>query len=105
VEQYRIYLQDVKAGKLTLENRDFDTGKPTLEGEYRLTDEAYAKLLGKLADAKFVGVSSDLVHNVLGFYRDPKAPDFNKKKPEQREKTLRDLEELRALDLEKVAAR
>jgi len=33
VEQYQIYLQDVKAGKLTLENRDFDTGKQTEEGE------------------------------------------------------------------------
>jgi len=103
VEQYRIYLQDVKAGKLTLENRDFDTGKPTREGEYRLTDEAYAKLLDKLADAKFVGVSSGLLHNVLGFYRDPNAPDFNKKKPEEREKTLRNLKELRVLSLDEVA--
>jgi hypothetical protein len=105
VEQYRIYLQDVKAGKLVLENRDFDTGKPTREGEYRLTDEAYAKLLDKLAGAKFVGVSTDLLHNVLGYYSDPNAPDFNKKKPEQREKTLRNLEEMKALNLEKVAMR
>jgi hypothetical protein len=70
-----------------------------------LTDEAYAKLLDKLAGAKFVGVSTDLLHNVLGYYSDPNAPDFNKKKPEQREKTLRNLEEMKALNLEKVAMR
>jgi hypothetical protein len=105
VEQYRIYLQDVKAEKLHLENRDFDTGKQTKEGEYRLTDEAYGKLLDKLANAKFAGASPELQQNILGFYQDPNAPDFNKKKPEQRDKTLRNIEALRALNLEKVASR
>ncbi len=105
VDQYRIYLQDVKAGKLNLENRDFDTGKQTREGEYRLTDEAYGKLLDKLASGKFAGASPGLQQNILGFYQDPNAPDFNKKKPEQRDKTLRNIEALRALNLEKVASR
>jgi hypothetical protein len=103
VDQYRIYLQDVKAGKLTLENKDFDTGKQTQEGEYRLTDEAYDKLLDKLAKAKFAGASPELQHNILAFYQNPNSPDFNKKKPEQRDRTLRNLEDLRALNVEKVA--
>jgi Zinc dependent phospholipase C len=105
VDQYRIYLQDVKAGKLTLENKDFDTGKQTQEGEYRLTDEAYGKLLDKLANAKFAGASPELQRNILAFYQNPNSPDFNKKKPEQRDRTLRNVEELRALNIEKVATR
>lgn len=105
VDQYRINLQDLKAGKLALENKDFDTGKQTMEGEYRLTDEAYSKLLDKLANAKFADASPELQQNILAFYKDPNAPDFNKKKPEQRNKTLKNLEELRKLQLEKTAAR
>lgn len=105
VDQYRNYLQDLKTGKLTLTNRDFDTGKQTQEGEYRLTDEAYGELLDKLATARFAGASLELKKNILAFYEDPNAPDFNKKKPDQRSRTLKNIEELRSLHLEKTAAR
>jgi zinc dependent phospholipase C len=105
VDQYRVYLQDLQAGKLTLPNRDFDTGKVTKEGEYRLTDEAYGKLLEKLANAKFAGGSLELQQNILDFYQDPSAPDFNKKKPDQRSRTLKNIEALKALQLEKAVAR
>lgn len=105
VDQYRVYLLDVKAGKLTLENRDFDTGKQTQEGEYGLTDEAYGKLLDKLAIAKFAGASLELQQNILAFYQNPNAPNLNKKKPDQRDRTLRNIEELRALNIDKVATR
>jgi hypothetical protein len=85
----------VKAGQLTLGNRDFDTGKQTKEGEYRLTDEAYGKLLDKLANAKFSGTSPELQQNMLAFYQDPNAPNVKEKKPDQRNRTLRTIEELR----------
>ena len=97
VDQYRIYLQELKAGTLSLENKDFDTGKQTREGEYGLTDEAYGKLLDKLASAKFASASPELRQNILAFYQDPNAPNLNKKKPEKRNKTLRNLEELKSL--------
>jgi hypothetical protein len=97
VDQYRVYLEELKTGKLTPENKDFDTGKQTKEGEYRLTDEAYGKLLDKLATAKFAGVPPDLRQNILAFYQDPNAPNLNKKKPEQRNKTLRNIQEVRSL--------
>ncbi len=73
VEQYRIYLRAVSVGTITLENRDFDTGKATRAGEYRLTDEAYAKLTGKLADTKFAKLSPSLQRNILDFYADPQS--------------------------------
>ena len=41
-------LAENHAQTLKLENRDFDTGKPTIPGEYRLTDETHAKLALKV---------------------------------------------------------
>jgi len=105
VEQYRAYLQDLRAGKLVLDNRDFDTGKRTSAGEYRLTDEAYATLLMRLADHKFADANTALQQNILAFYSPPAVPIFNKKKPEQRNRILRNVEELRLLLLETIAAR
>ena len=105
VEQYKAYLQDLRAGKLVLENKDFDTGKPTLAGEYKLTDDAYATLLTRLADHKFAGTDTALQRNILAFYEPPAVPIFNKKKPEQRARILRNIEELRLLLLEPIATR
>jgi hypothetical protein len=98
VDKYRVYLQDLKADKkLTLANKDFDTGRQTREGEYGLTDKAYGKLLDKLANTKFTGASPELRQNILAFYEHPSAPDLNRKKSDQRNKTLRNLEDLQSL--------
>jgi hypothetical protein len=105
VEQYRNYLKDLRAGKLVLDNKDFDTGKHTTAGEYRLTDEAYATLLGKLKDSKFADATTALQQNILAFYEPPAVPIFDKKKPDHRNKTLRNIEELKSLQLEKAAVR
>ena len=68
------------AGKeaLTLVDTNFDTGKPSKFGEYKLADEACAKLLIKLQDHKPEGVDADLRKSLLDFYgsnapADPKA--------------------------------
>lgn len=104
VDQYRIYLQARKAGALSLENKDFDTGQRTIEGEYRLTDETYGKLLDKLVNGKFINASAALQRNILGFYRDPDAARFNGERPEQRSKTLKNIEALRSLQSAQTAA-
>src|ERR1700680_2246291 len=70
VDQYRIYLGQVRAGSLELVNCDFDTGKATKAAEYSLTDESYAKLLGPLTDRKVDLTTSDLRSNILQFYSD-----------------------------------
>jgi hypothetical protein len=74
VDQYRTYLQQEHAGSLELGNVDFDTGKETKPGEYSLTDETYAKLLGQLAERKFDQTSPELRENILNFYSDLSAP-------------------------------
>ncbi|HEY5028027.1 MAG TPA: hypothetical protein VIK39_06430 [Candidatus Angelobacter sp.] len=50
-----------------------------------------------MATAKFAGASPELRQNILAFYRDPNAPNLNKKKPEERNKTLHNIEELKSL--------
>jgi hypothetical protein len=96
VDEYRAYLLDVKNGKLDIANKDFDTGKTTQPGEYKLTDQTYAKLLDQLAKIKFVGTQADLRANILAFYADPAAPNFTKKKRGQWNKTLLELDQLKS---------
>ena len=97
VERYANLLQKLRAGeKLELPNMDFDTGKKTVAGEYRLTDEAYAKLLGKLEERKFDLLTPELRSDVLQFYADPKAQIATKKDAEQWQKTLNSLRALKA---------
>ena len=70
VDQYRAFLQAVGADSLVLSNYDLDSGNPTKEGEYSLTDLTYAKLLGQLAKNKFDQTTPELRDNVLQFYSD-----------------------------------
>jgi hypothetical protein len=79
IAQYAIYLRESKAGTLSLPNRDFDTGKPTVAGEYGLTDEAYANLLAKVADGHFAGMTPELRQNILAFFDTANVPLFAKK--------------------------
>jgi hypothetical protein len=58
-----------------LANRDLDTGERVSPGEYMLTDRTYDKLLRKLAEKKFDGVTPELRDNILGFYAAMKTPD------------------------------
>ena len=47
VDLYRAEIRTLQQNggrRITLPNRDFDTGKPTLPGEYELTDQTHAKL-------------------------------------------------------------
>jgi hypothetical protein len=95
-ERYSKLLQKLRAGeKLELPNMDFDTGKKTIAGEYRLTDEAYSKLIRKLDERKFDLLTPELRADVLQFYADPKAQIATKKDAEQWQKTL---DSLRALE-------
>jgi hypothetical protein len=103
VEKYRAELRDLKTDKLQLANMDFDTGKPTSPGEYRLTDETYAKLLDKLAKTKFVDLKPDLRQNILTFYQNPSAPNYTKKKREKWSKVQQQLEELKTAPTEQAS--
>jgi len=68
VDQYRVFLEEVRTDTLVLPNCDFDSGNPTRVTEYSLTDETYAKLLGQLAKSKFDQTTPELRDNILEFY-------------------------------------
>jgi hypothetical protein len=95
VDQYRAYLQQVRAGSLELTNSDFDTGKETKAAEYSLTDETYAKLLGQLEDRKFALTTPDLRNNILNFYADLSLPLETKKDSGRWQNVLASLAQLK----------
>ena len=71
IERSKALLAQVNAGRLDLPNENFDSGEPTVAGKYKGADEAYAKLVEKLADKQFAGMSPDLRQNILAFYQGP----------------------------------
>src|SRR5581483_4872650 len=74
IEDYKKLLKESEKEPLHLSNTDFDTGKMTRAGEYRLTDNAYGHWLDDLAKDNFVQVTPQLRENILQFYSDPNAP-------------------------------
>jgi Zinc dependent phospholipase C len=105
VDQYRAYLKDLKTDKLQLADMDFDTGRPTTPGEYRLTDETYAKLLDKLAKAKFADLKPDVRQNILAFYQNASAPNFTKKKRDKWNKVQQELDQLKTVQAVQASLR
>ena len=79
VDQYRVFLEEVRTDTLVLPNCDFDSGQATKAAEYSLTDDTYAKLLAQLSERKFDLTSPELRDNILQFYSDLSAPIDTKK--------------------------
>jgi hypothetical protein len=96
VERMVGLLRDADAGRLQLENRDFDTGKLTRPGEYELTDKAYATLLHKLAKRNFDLLTPQLRDNILQFYGDLQADFATKKKPDDWKELVANLKRLKS---------
>jgi hypothetical protein len=97
VDQYRAFLEEVRADTLALPNCDLDSGKLTKAAEYSLTDEAYAKLLGQLSDKKFDSTPPELRVNILDFYSDLSAPIETKKNQVRWQSVLTSLDQLRSV--------
>ena len=74
LERYRALLGDVKANRLKLANDNFDTGKLTKLGDYKLADATYAELMEKLGKSKSA-VTPDLRKDILAFYGAAEAPE------------------------------
>jgi Zinc dependent phospholipase C len=74
MKRYQALLVEVKQNRLQLANDNFDTGKPTKLGEYRMADDTYAELLEKLGKSKSV-IAPELRANILQFYGNSEAPE------------------------------
>jgi hypothetical protein len=77
MRSYRELLAAVREDRLQLVNENFDTGRPARFGDYRLADEAYAKLLDRL-EATPAGISEPLRANILSFYGASGVPSSDK---------------------------
>jgi hypothetical protein len=96
LEEYRKLLAQVGDGKLALMNLDFDTGQPTLPGEYSMADNAFSKLAIELADKEPKDVDAKVVKEVLGFYQNLNSAYATRSNPKQWADTMKALERLRA---------
>ena len=70
----RTKLRQVADGHLELANTNFDTGRHSRHGEYKLADDTYAEWMSRLAKQKFEGVTAPIRANVAGFYGDRPQP-------------------------------
>jgi hypothetical protein len=104
LEHYRALLKEVEAGKPSLPNRDFDTGKPTEAGEYKLADEAYAKLVVELAGRHFENTQPELRQNILAFYSGGTAQLAARRDVKHWRETVRAVEQLKSLPSQPAAA-
>jgi hypothetical protein len=95
VDQYHIFLEQVRLNALVLPDCDFDTGEPTKAAEYSFTDQAYAKLLSQLSDHKFDRTSPELRDNILQFYSDLSLPIETKNEQDDWKKVLTELDQLK----------
>jgi hypothetical protein len=95
VDQYRVFLEEVRTDTLVLPDCDLDSGKLTTAAEYSLTDDAYAKLLAQLSDKKFESMPPELRANILDFYGDLSAPIETKKDQVRWQSILTSLDQLR----------
>jgi len=95
VQTYKQQLQALKAGNLHLPDVNFDTSERTRAGQYKLTDEAYADLLGKLAEKHFAHVTPALRDDILHFYDNLNAPIETKRHKDKWERLQRQLIQLK----------
>jgi hypothetical protein len=73
--RYRSLLAMVRDQPAQLQNENFDIGKPTRRGDYRMADDTYSKLLERLDASK---TSSDLRRHILDFYEGSNGPESEK---------------------------
>ncbi len=103
VDQYKAFLKAVGTNTLVLPNCDFDTGQPTEAAEYSLTDDAFAKLLNRLAEHKFDRTSPELRENILQFYSDLSAPIETKNDASGWQSVLTSLDQLELMTPHAIA--
>jgi Zinc dependent phospholipase C len=97
IDRYRGLLAGVSTGRLKLPNNNIDVGIVTNAGKYKLTDEAYAKLLRKL-EGHYVDLPQDLRTDILAFYQDLSLPIATKSNPGDWAKLQEDLSYLEAVN-------
>jgi hypothetical protein len=104
IDDYRALLRESRDPNIKLPNKDYDTGRDTRPGEYKLTDKTYERLLADQAKRHFDHISPELRDDILAFYSDLNAPIHTKGSKKAWESTLAHLDELRKTDVAATSA-
>jgi hypothetical protein len=105
LDQYRkLVKQQRETQRPTLTNDNFDLGTTSAPGEYQMSDTAHAKLLGKLADQNFAGLTPEIRAELLGFFGGTDTPFKLKKDQKAWAKLQTELETLRKLPSRETVA-
>lgn len=104
VQNYKSLLDELSDGKLSLENRNFDTGKLIKPGEYPICDTTYAKLLNRLHKRQYKNVSASLRENILAFYGNAGSMMAVKTSRNKLRKTIQQVNRLKQMDLAQAPA-
>jgi hypothetical protein len=99
LDRYRSQLSQLSDGNVVLPNDNFDVGKRTPPGEYRLNDDTYAELLHRLAERHFSGVTPELQTDIEQFYADPAFPNATKRGPKRWSRVQSELAQLKSSSL------
>ena len=99
MDTYSHLLEEQKRPRVQLVNLDFDTGAVTTPGEYPMADDAYAKLVVKLADKPPAVIDAALRNHVLAFFRDLERPFATKKDKKEWRATVEALNKLKSPSL------
>jgi hypothetical protein len=97
LDQYRVYLTQLKEGPIELPNDNIDVGEITARGQYRLYDKTCEQLLDKLAASNFANASPQLRADLLRFFSEPAGTDDAKLKQRDREKLQANIKQLRTI--------
>jgi hypothetical protein len=95
-ERYGAALDALGRGRLDLPNTDFDTGKPTTRGEYKMADDTYAELLHRLTGRRSAGVPDALRLNINAFFAAKSNGPSSRKERKRAAQIQKDLTELNA---------
>jgi hypothetical protein len=95
LDRFRGHLSDLDGGRIELINDNFDLGKVTGPGVYRMNDDTHAELLDKLAQQNFTGLNPELRAEFLQFYVDLNSPNATKRKAKRWQQVQADLQKLK----------
>ncbi len=95
VSSYESRLSDLRAGSVSLPERNLDTGRPLVAGQYELADETYTRWLHDLAKHQYREMSPAVRRDILRFYGNLQAPIATKKDRERWIEVQSELDRLR----------
>src|SRR5262245_40341367 len=105
LDEYRKLLrQQRETQRPDLTNDNFDLGTTTAPGQYEMSDAAHAKLLHKLAQQDFAGLTPEIRAELLDFFARPDVPFKMKKDKKAWAKLQTELESLRKLPSKEAVA-